>query len=1078
MPRSGWLAIGTTVACLLGATLETRTVLVLLVIATGLVVAASTRRGLGRPAVAMGLGIVAVAIRLALGPTAPTLTGVPEGRGPWTMVVETVGSPREGQQVATLRTAAGGATGFRLAATLPRFPAISPGDTVEVGGRTRPRPDSSYGQYLERLGAWGSLDARTLVRVDAGATGPAGALEGLRRAAADALTVTLPEPEAGLAAGILIGLRDRVDRDVAAAFTIAGVSHVVAISGWNIAIVAAAIAAVAGGLGRRRRALVTVVAITAYIAFAGASPSVLRAGAMAGVVLLARETGRAGYASAALGWAVVVLLLVDPGLVADAGFQLSTVATAGLIAWATPLTERLGRAGGGRLPRWLAESLGVSLAAQAATLPIVLASFGRLAVIAPAVNLLVVPLVAPAMAAGLIALLAGIVVSLGAPPAVGAILAAPAWVALRLIVSIVEATAGLPLASVTLEPPWGSLAGGLVVVAVGAGLVVRRSDRRHGHVRSRSPRAPAPPAPAPARPSAASSPVTAPLRRAAPNGAKTTAAATRLRRAATLALVTSLAVTGAVVAVRPSGAVRVTVLDVGQGDAILVEGADGGRLLIDGGPDPDRLLVVLDRHIPPWDRRIDAVILSHPHEDHVAGLALLLDRYRVARVFEPGMRGPGPGYAAWLERLGRPGAPVRLGLATGDHLAVDAIRLRVLWPDRGSVPREPPDTGTGINNVSIVLYGEVGGRRFLLTGDIEQDIDPIVLARGIPRVDLLKIAHHGSKTATTAAFVAAAHPSVAIASAGVDNPYGHPARSTLDRLRDAGARVYRTDRNGTVTVTIGSDGLAIRTEPRPIAERVADARLALAGTSRGAAAPVRSFVCALPTRGGRSIEAGPVAPSAASAPVDPRAALAAIAPTPDPRASDRLDHRLRYHRPDDGPLADSGRCPAALPRPAAVGAAARARRRRGRRLAGGTDRTTRDRPGPSGRGSRSPAPRRRQAAFRGRPGARPPPWRGLGGVADPLRPPGAGPPRREPSCDPARRRRGPPTLGGIRQPRGAARRVRRQARGSAPGVDGCPVRLVGASLPGRVGCRYGCDRACSRGPTRGGRVPRGRDPAR
>ena len=235
-------------------------------------------------------------------------------------------------------------------------------------------------------------------------------------------------------------------------------------------------------------------------------------------------------------------------------------------------------------------------------------------------------------------------------------------------------------------------------------------------------------------------------------------------------------VTGAVIAVRPGDVVRITVLDVGQGDAILVEGADGGRLLVDGGPDPDRLLVVLDRHIPPWDRRIDAVILTHPHEDHVAGLALLLDRYRVARVFEPGMRGPGPGYAAWLDRLGRPGAPVRLGLATGDRLAVDAIRMRVLWPDRGTVPAEPPDTGSGINNVSIVLLGEVGGRRFLLTGDMEQDIDPVVLARGIPRVDLLKVAHHGSRTATTEAFVAAADPSVAIASAGADNPYGHPTR--------------------------------------------------------------------------------------------------------------------------------------------------------------------------------------------------------------------------------------------------------------------------------------------------------------
>ncbi|MEO7229744.1 MAG: MBL fold metallo-hydrolase, partial [Candidatus Limnocylindrales bacterium] len=97
---------------------------------------------------------------------------------------------------------------------------------------------------------------------------------------------------------------------------------------------------------------------------------------------------------------------------------------------------------------------------------------------------------------------------------------------------------------------------------------------------------------------------------------------------------------------RPDGIPRVTVLDVGQGDAILVEGGRGGRLLVDGGPDPVRLLVALDEHLPPWDRRIDLVILSHPHEDHAAGLAALLQRYAVARVLEPGMFGPGPGYAA------------------------------------------------------------------------------------------------------------------------------------------------------------------------------------------------------------------------------------------------------------------------------------------------------------------------------------------------------------------------------------------------------------------------------------------------
>lgn len=905
MPRSGWLAVGSAIAAITAGVLGDAAVAGSAVVAGTLVVAAIWSSVARRVALAVAIGLALVAIRGETGPTQEALTGQPNGRGPWVMLVEAVGSPREGDQVATLRTTSNGPLGFRVAATLPRYPGVEPGDMITVEGRVRPRPDSPYGAYLERLGAWGSLDADRL-EIERSGDGPGRVLERLRRSAADALTVTLPEPEAGLAAGILIGLRDRVDRDVAAAFTTAGVSHVVAISGWNIAIVAAAIGSVAGRLGRRRRAVVTVLAITAYIAFAGASPSVLRAGAMAGVVLLARETGRAGYAAAALGWAVTLLLLADPGLIADAGFQLSTIATAGLIAWATPLSERIDRLGRGRLPRWLVESLGVSLAAQAATLPIVLASFGRLALIAPAINLLVVPLVAPAMAAGIVALVAGAVVGGGAPAALGAILAAPAWVAFRLMVSMVEAAAALPFASVQLDPPLGTVVAASSVVVTGGVAWVRR--RRRPSVRAPD-----------AAPAAADH---GPQRRSSP----------AVIRAATLAVVVAVAVTGGVIAVRPQGIARVTVLDVGQGDAILVEGADGGRLLVDGGPNPDRLLVVLDRHLPPWDRRIDAVILSHPHEDHVAGLALLLDRYRVSRVFEPGMRGPGPGYAAWTERLARPGAPIRLGLATGDRLLIDDIRLRVLWPDRGAVPAEPADTGTGINNVSVVLLGEVGDRRFLLTGDIEEEIDPVVLARGIPRVDVLKVAHHGSRTATTGPFVAATDPAIAIASAGADNTYGHPARPTLERLASSGARVYRTDRDGTVSVAFDRDRMTVRTQPRSLAERRIAARLATAPASTPSRGPAgstaaRSFVCAVPTALD-PVRGSPRPPDdAAAVAVAARAeaARAAAAPTPEPDAMARLDRRLGYHRDDDGPFRGGGR-PPALPGSSPVGGRARARR--------------------------------------------------------------------------------------------------------------------------------------------------------
>ena len=265
MPRSGWLALGGTLAALLVPSLGTAVPMAAAaLVALHVTLLSSIPRG-GRRSIVLAVvfGAALIAGRIAVGPSTPASVEAPTGSGPWVMLVESVGSPRQGDQVATLGAVAGdGHEALRLAATMPRYPEVEPGLVVRVTGRPQERPDSPYGRYLARIGAWGTLRVDTLEIVPTPA-GPARILEGWRRDAGEALTAVLPEPEAGLAAGILIGLRDRVDREVAGAFTTAGVSHVVAISGWNIAIVAAAIGALAGRLGRRRRAVVTVVAIAA-----------------------------------------------------------------------------------------------------------------------------------------------------------------------------------------------------------------------------------------------------------------------------------------------------------------------------------------------------------------------------------------------------------------------------------------------------------------------------------------------------------------------------------------------------------------------------------------------------------------------------------------------------------------------------------------------------------------------------------------------------------------------------------------------------------------------------------------------
>ena len=983
LPRSAWLAAGVAAAA---AGIAIGLPVAMVLVAGLLAVAAGRSRGVvvagprGVAVAAAGVGAVLLGLRVLAGPPTVPSPELPDAAsGPWQAAVESMSSSRDGSQVARLRlhTAEGEVL---VAATLPAFPVVAAGAEVEVNGRLRPPPDDDpYGEYLRRTGASGSLRASAVRILEPPADG---SLQALRDGAGDALRHALPEPEAGLAAGILIGLRERVDRDLAADFATAGASHIVAISGWNIAIVAGLVGAVLRGRPRRLVAVVVGGTIVAYVVAAGASPSVVRAAVMAAVVLAARESGRAGRAAAALGLAAAILLLVDPAMIEDAGFRLSVMATAGLLAWATPLGAWIVRLGGGRVPGWLAESLGISLAAQAATLPDVLATFGRLSLVSPAVNLAVVPLVPIAMAGGVVAMLAGWLVTLGAPAVVAVIAGLPGWLVLHVIVAVVRLGAGLPFAAVALPPGVAAPAGAVAAVAI---LAVPTVLRR---IRARWSR--------PRKPPAAAKP-------ALGGGRRSRKGLTAAQRGIVIAAAVVVGIASLALGDAATRSTRLVMLDIGQGDAILLESRGGARMLVDGGPDPDRLLLQLDARIPPWDRRIDVLVLTHPHEDHVAGLVRVLERYRVGQVYEPGMRGPGPGWAAWDAAL-RDGT-ARSTLAAGARIWLDEILLTVLWPDPGTVPAEPPDSGRRINDASVILLGEAEGRRFLLTGDAEDDVDPVLVARGLPRLDVLKVAHHGSATATSAELLTATRPTVALISVGDGNDYGHPTPSVLARLRDVGARVYRTDHDGTIEVTLRPDGVAVRTG--------GGARSATAG-------------------GGRSATAGTGATAGAS----------------PARAS-----ATGYDPPDDHPLPFRGGPSAALPRAARVVPPARLRGRGYRGLARAARGGERPPGRPIARGSRR-APARRRQAVRCRGPDGPPARRGVGGMgrgpwlagaraSDP------GPPGDAP-CGPGLR--GVVTHG---PDRGPDRGLRGQAGRTAPGDDGRALRVVGAPVPGRLGRRRG-----------------------
>ncbi len=786
LPRPAWLALGVVAAA--GASLASPVAAA--GTAVGAVMAACMFEALGRRAWAPSLAVVAVGaaavvLRLTLGtmlagggPAGPV--PLPAGSGTWQATV-TSAHTKNGQQIATIQTAE---PTLLCAAQFPALPRLTAGDTVSWTGWFAPLADSDYDRWLASSGVDATCQARdmTLVRHDDSA---AGRIEGFRQASGDALQRVLPEPGGGLLAAILIGLRDRVDRDVAAAFTTAGVSHIVAISGWNIAIVAATIAALLRGLvSRRRRALITILAILAYTVFAGASPSVVRAAAMSGVALLAQESGRGSRVIVGLAWAVAIMLLVEPAIVGDVGFQLSATATAGLLVWATPLTKRLGEHAPW-LPSAIRESLGISLAAQAATLPIVLLAFGRLAVIAPLANLVAVPLVPPAMAAGAVAFLAGWMAVLGLPGWLAGMIAMPAWALLAALIWVVQLAAAIPGANETLPFPANAVA------AAAATALIWRLHRFLSAPPRRKTESPARPSERPAK------------GRSKPKS---------WHRPALLGAAFIVALAGCVIVKQPDGRVHIVVLDVGQGDAILVEGDHGGRILIDGGPDGAALLNALDRYVPAWDRHLQAVVLTHPHDDHVAGLALIVQRYRVDRAFESGWAVKTPAYRAWLDALASRHMTAER-LRTGDQITLDDVTLRVLWPDDGTVRPSNLDPSAAdnrkANDSSIVLLGEYENRRFLLTGDTEEDVDPVLLERGLPTVDVLKVAHHGSATASTDELLASLRPTVALISVGAKNTYGHPAPSTLGRLRTHARTILRTDLSGSVEATLDRSGVTV-----------------------------------------------------------------------------------------------------------------------------------------------------------------------------------------------------------------------------------------------------------------------------
>jgi competence protein ComEC len=600
----------------------------------------------------------------------------------------------------------------------------------------------------------------------------------IRGRAEAALSRGMPPREAALARGFVLGEDEGIDAATTEDFRRSGLSHLLAVSGQNVALLALLAMPVLAALGMPLRSrLVWILGLIAvYVPLAGAGPSIQRAGIMGALSVLATLSGRRASRLYALAVAALVLLVLEPGIAADVGWQLSFAAVLGILLLAAPLRAAIvARTGDRGWRRALAEGAAMTIAATLATAPLIAFHFEAISTTTLLANLLALPAVAPAMWLGMLAAAAGQVPGLpvGALNAVTALLLA--------YIAQVAAWCGRPgWAYLHLRLGLGGLvASYLAIVAAAIASMRLGRTRRLGRLR-RPPRS-----------------------AYQPEGSTRKAPRAR-RRGLGLALVllAGLAVPALGLGLRaPAGdaasgppvGLRVSVLDIGQGDAILLQPRRAPALLVDGGPPGDGLAAKLRAA---GVERLGAAIVTHDQSDHAGGIRDLLGTMPIGRLLY------GVLLRSTLAEAAVAGVPSRR-LARGSELRSGRLRLEVIWP--------PPELlagshrGQDPNLLALVMVARWRRFSILLTADAEAEATPLDPGP----IDVLKVAHHGSDDAGLGTLLDRTRPSFAVISVGAGNPFGHPTPGTLATLAAHGVHTLRTDRDGTVVIDVGRDSIQV-----------------------------------------------------------------------------------------------------------------------------------------------------------------------------------------------------------------------------------------------------------------------------
>jgi len=675
------------------------------------------------------------------------------------------------------------------------------GDTLKVTGKLETPPqfdDFDYKGYLARQGIYSVINYPEIETLDTGrGFKPLAWIYSLRNRLSQSLSQALPEPQASLAQGILLGQRGNIPYSLNQAFSRTGTAHVLAISGINITIVIGMLLAAGIWLfGKRYHIYIwlALLIIWLYALVTGMHPPVVRGAVMGSMFLLAEYLGRQSSASIALTFAAAVMVGIQPQVLWDASFQLSFLAMAGLIflapyfqAWARKgIAVTIGREGAAAsLCNFVADSFAVTLAAILATWPVIAYYFDVVSFVGlPATFFAVLALpgiiITSALVAGM-GLLA---------PLLAQFLGWVSWLFLSYFMIVVRAFDALPFSSAKLSSIhiWQIWIYYAVLAAIVA-IIYYRNQLTDLFRMTAS--------------------------KISPQISKASGLAAKVPKKWLIypLLIATILVWVAFLNM-PDDKLHVSILDVGQGDAILIQTPNRQDILIDGGPSPQAISLELGKKLPFWDKTIDLVILTQPQADHVTGLIEVLKKYKVPQVMEPETAYNSVTYQQWLKSVNDSEAKHETGHAGQEVNLGNGIKIEVLHPSSPLLQ----DTSDDIDNNDMVLRLSWNEISFLFTADIGREAEWYLVAqRANLKSTVLKVAHHGSRTSTSPEFLAVVNPEVAAISVGANNRFGLPNSEIEDRLteRVGSDRLYLTSTHGTIEFITDGERLWLKCDRKP-----------------------------------------------------------------------------------------------------------------------------------------------------------------------------------------------------------------------------------------------------------------------